>query len=297
VRGLHLARAGRRELRRGIPIMAYVGPNGGGKTAAAVWDSMTTLAQGLPVLSTVRLLDFDNPRPCDDPTCDHPEHDPAQVAVHGDAAITHRAAHPGWIPFKTWEQLLEFQGGDAVLDEVTGVASSRESHSMPAPVANALVQMRRKDVVIRWTAPSWTRADKIIRECSQGVTHCLGFAPKDVRAAEGRRWRQRRLLRWRTYDASLFDEFTEGKRQQLRPMGTDWAWSPRSRLFDAYDTYDSVLTIGTVSEGGTCYRCGGRRSRPACSCPPATHADPAAGPPRSGVQPGRRRREPQTADA
>ena len=43
--------------RRGFPIMAYVGPNGGGKSLAMVKDTVPSLRAGRRVLSTVRLLD------------------------------------------------------------------------------------------------------------------------------------------------------------------------------------------------------------------------------------------------
>ena len=179
--------------------------------------------------------------------------------------MLHRAPHPLWVPFREWSQLLEAEKCDVLMDEVTGVASSRESNGMPAAVANTLVQMRRADVTVLWTAPSWARADKIIRECSQAVTYCVGFCAKRSGDAD-RVWRNRRLARWRTYDAQLFEDFTVGKREQLSAMCQQWKWLPRSGIFDAYDSFDSVLSIGTVSDFGTCLRCGGTRRRPACRC-------------------------------
>lgn len=253
----------KRAQRRGWPIMGYVGPNGGGKTAAMVWDTLPSLEAGRRVLSTVRLLDYLNPRLCDDHYgCDHPEH----LASHG--LITHMAAHPLWVKFTSWEQLLDARGMDVLMDEVTGVGSSRESQSMPAPVANALVQQRRADNVIRWSSPAWARADKIIRETSQAVTDCRGYLPKRVPGeTDDRAWKSRRLFKWSTYDAAFFEDFTVGKREALSPMETDWHYGPRSPVFAAYDTFDAVSTIGTVTDSGRCYRCGGRRSIPACSCP------------------------------
>lgn len=248
-----LSNGKRREVRRTLPIHGYVGANGGGKSAAMVWDTLPTLLAGYPVLSTVRLLDFENPRPCDDPACNSADHE------------KHMAAHPLWQPLVEWEQLLEARDCDVLLDEVTGVASSRESASMPAPVANKLVQLRRADVIVRWSAPNWARADKIIRECSQGVTYCRGYLAKE-HAEGGRRWRNRRLFKWSTYDAADFEDFTSGKREALKAMQVDLHWGPGSPAFTAYDTLDAVLTVGTVTDSGRCYRCGGRRSVPACRC-------------------------------
>ena len=242
-----------RSLRRGYPIHAYVGPNGSGKSAAAVFDTLPSLDAGRPVLSTVRLLDWRNPRLCDDVLCESPDHD------------THQAAHPAYVPLTEWHQLLEAEGCDVVMDEVTGVASSRESSGMPAAVANLLVQLRRRDVVMRWTAPAWPRADKIIRETSQAVTYCTGYLP--VEDGDGDRlWRRRRLFKWSTYDASEFEEFSIGKREQMRSWASQLYWGPGSPIFDAYDTMDAVATIGHVLDTGRCATCGGTRRAPQCSC-------------------------------
>jgi hypothetical protein len=249
----------KRAFRRGWPIMGYVGANGGGKSAAMVWDTLPTLEAGRPVLSTVRLLDYENPRRCEGCTaCDW-----GLV----DLGEGHRAAHPLWVPLTNWQQLLEAEHCDVLMDEVTGVASSRESYAMPAPVANKLVQLRRADVVVRWSSPNWARADKIIRECSQAVTFATGHLPvRAVDEAGERQWRNRRLFRWRTYDASEFEDFTVGKREQLAAMQTDLHWGPKSVVFGAYDTFDAVLSIGTVTDTGRCYRCGGSRPTPKCHC-------------------------------
>lgn len=244
-----------RRLRRAWPIHAYVGANGSGKSAGAVWDTLPTLEQGRPVLSTVRLLDYGDPRPC--PGCDLPG-----------CERGHAAAHPLWVPFRDWTQLLDAEHCDVIMDEVTGVASSRESQSMPSVVANFLVQLRRRDVVLRWTAPNWARADKIIRECTQAVTYCRGLMPTTAVDDDGdRMWRHRRLFRWKTYDAADFDEFTEGKRTDVKPHVSDWHWGPGSPAFAAYDTLDAVMSIGTVTDGGRCVACGGRRRVAECSCP------------------------------
>jgi Zonular occludens toxin (Zot) len=275
----------KRARRRGWPIHAYVGANGGGKSAGMVWDTLPSLDAGRTVLSTVRLLDYRNPRACtgyQGPTLS----DPCDVCASADAP-DHMQAHPMWVPFSEWEQLLAADHCDVLMDEVAGVASSRESQSMPSAVVVALQQCRRADLVVRWSAPNWSRADKIIRETSQAVTYCVGFLPKDASDVD-RLWRQRRLFQWRTYDATQFEDFSVGKRQQMRPLVHDLHWGPRSPAFRGYDTLDTVLSIGTVSESGRCYRCGGTRRAPACKCeaPPASVLRGRRGPgsPRSGAR-------------
>jgi len=279
--------------RRAFPIHGYVGANGGGKSACMVWDTLPSLRAGRPVLGTVRLLDYENPRDCEDEECEanstsghyvralptsevinevfEQVSDPAtrilMLASLGEVTGIHRAVHPLWIPLVGWQQVLDARGCDLLLDEVTGAASSRDHAGLPSAIANKLVQLRRNDVVVRWSAPAWTRADKIIRETSQAVTYCRGFLAKAVKDEDGARmWRNRRLFSWRTYDATLFEDFTSGKREDLSTMVSDLHWGPNSPAFGAYDTFDSVLTVGTVTEAGRCYRCGGSRRAPACSC-------------------------------
>jgi hypothetical protein len=261
-----------RARRRSFPIHAYIGPNGGGKSLAAVYDTLPTLAAGRPVVSTVRILD---------PATGEP--------------------HPLWVPLKDYRTLLEVEFCDVILDEVTGVASSRESSGMPAVVANHLVQLRRRDIALRWTAPNWKRADTIIRECSQGVTLCMGFAPQrivgepvvwdgphDMRGdrapltleptpwdcmidgehehAEDRLWSSKRLFYWRTYDAAAFDEWTAYRKERVRPVARQLHWRPGHVASQAYDTFDAVLSLGAVTESGLCMECDGHRQKKPCQC-------------------------------
>lgn len=228
-----------RTLRRGFPIHAYIGANGGGKSLAAVYDSLPTLAAGRPIASTVRLLD---------PATGEP--------------------HPLWVPLSDYKTLLDVEFCDVILDEVTGVASSRDSMSMPTAVANHLVQLRRRDVALRWTAPNWKRADTIIRECSQAATLCIGLVKQTVQADDGtdRQWSSRRLFYWRTYDSVAFDEWSAYRKERLRPVARQLYRRDSTDAARAYDTFDSVLTLGAVTEGGSCMDCGGSRPRPKCRC-------------------------------
>lgn len=251
---------GKANRRRSGAIHAYVGANGGGKSLAMVHDTLPSLINGRPCLSTVRLLDFERPRACDT-DCDDPE-------THDLAGVIHRQAHPLYTPLKDFRQLLDWTGGDVLMDEVTGVASSRESHAIPVQVVNFLVQLRRRDVLLRWSAPNWSRADKVIREVSQAVTDCSGmFATYRVQAdGSARLWRDRRLFRWATYDAFAFDEFSAHKRDTCRPTTRQFFWRPGSISERAYDTLDPVLALGAATEAGMCMTCGGKRSMPRCRC-------------------------------
>lgn len=225
--------AGRRA-RRGTSIHAYVGANGGGKSLAMVHDTLPSLAAGRRVLSTVRLLDPETGKP-----------------------------HPLYEPLRDWSQLLTAEHCDVLFDEVVGIASSRESHALPVQVQNLLVQLRRRDIVLRWTAPNWARADKIIREVTQAVTVCRGFLGT---RAEGALWRRSRLFWFKTYDAVMFEEFTIDKTARLSAEASAFFWGPGSLAFASYDTLGQVERVGEVLDSGRCAHCGGRRQIPVCRC-------------------------------
>lgn len=290
-------RPDRRLRRRSFGISAYVGANGGGKSAAMVYDAIPDLEAGRPVLSTVRITDYDNPRDCDDDRCASnpdrlghyvtaPTEEGRLAAIRnakalfflGEAALqehvetkvigVHAAAHELWIPWSRWDQLLRFNFGRVLADEMTGIASSRESMTLPSEVLNHLQQLRRADIPFAYTCPDWARADKSLREPTQAVTVCSGFYPVEapMLGDQERVWKSRRLFRWQTYDARALDKLTEGKITEIGSEVADWHWGPTSIAFQAYDTFAPVLQVGTSVTTGRCFRCGGKRPDLKCSC-------------------------------
>lgn len=236
-----------RRIRNGFSIHAYTGSNGGGKTMCAVYDSLPALAAGRPIVSTCRILD---------PTTGEP--------------------HPLWVPLDDFRVLLELSYCDVIMDEVTGVASSRASASMPHAVTNHLQQLRKGDTTVRWTTPNWKRADTAIREVTQGLTTCVGVvkSTQTVESEDGltRRWQQRRGFVWRTYDAKNFDEWSANRERgtqrstRLKPVARQFMWGPGLLAREMYDTYEHALTLGVVSDAGLCMDCGGARSARRCAC-------------------------------
>lgn len=296
----HRAKSARR---RGYGITAYTGANGGGKSVAMVADAIPDLEAGRPVLSTVRILDYQNPRECDDERCvenpdrlahfryvpteegrkaeirnqralffdgEHAPQEPVERVMVG----VHAAAHPLWIPWSRWDQLLAFNFGRVLADEMTGVASSTDSsQTLPSEVMNQFQQLRRSDIPFSYTCPDWARTLKGLREPTQSVTVCKGFMPVEapLNGDQERVWKARRLFKWRTYDARALDQLTEGKRQEIGVDIAEWHWGPTSVAFQAYDTFAPVLTVGTAMESGRCFRCGGTRRRRQCSCSDHAH--------------------------
>lgn len=249
-----------RARRRAYPIHMYTGRNGSAKTLCAVYDTLPDLAAGLSVLSTVRLLDFDNPRPCDDDNCDD--------LMHGRG--DHMAAHPLYVAFRTWPQLLGWCRGPVIMDEITGVADSNEGAALPVVAANKLAQLRRDDCSVRITGLNFIRANKRIRESVNAVTRCQSYLPVDAFHDDGtvKLWRTRRLAKWVTYDAQSLpvDDHTEAAYDKADVLAKGRHWIPTSPAIRAYDTFAPVLSVGTVSEAGRCASCGGNRRAPECSC-------------------------------
>lgn len=258
------------KLRRSVPISGFVGANGSGKSLLAVEQLRHTLAEGRPVLSAVRLLD-PAAAECEHPLCD--------VDGHGEDG--HAASHPGWVPLRHLSQLLDFTGGDIFLDEVGALVSSRESQSLPPQIAALLQQLRKRDARLVWTAPSWARADKILREVTMLATVCKGYGARRVPGLE---WRGRRLIHAVSYHAADLEEFTVASVQSPRAVNpprrvtSEWRRVLRIEATRWYDTYAEVPTLGFSSLAGTCVNCGGRRTAPRCSCDDhAGHAAPKAG--------------------
>ena len=223
-----------RTMRRRWPISAYIGSNGSGKTLCMVHDTLPSLYAGRKIYSTVPIT--------------WPDGSPA----------------PNVELLHDWQQILNAQHADILLDEVSSIASSRESDALPPQIATMLQQLRKRDLVLRWTAPSWSRADKILRETTKTVTICHGyFGVVDPDS----QWRQNRLFRFQTYDAGDYTEVTlNGAQRKFDCLASKWFLLARHIAPCCYDTFASVSTIGTVLMSGRCAVCGGRRRVPECSC-------------------------------
>lgn len=243
-----------------VPILGIVGGNGSGKSLLACLLSMRSLAAGRKVLSTVRLLDWQDPRDCEGGTgCDDPEN-------HETAAGVHRAAHPGYVRWDRWGQVNELGTRfDVWADEITGIAGSRDASGLPKAAQNLLVQLRRNDAVLRWTSPSPMRADLILREVSQGIVVSRGYQ-SHVDPESGRLWPQKRLFRWRMFDTQGLQDFTWPQLMACDELAATWFWGPCSPVFDAYDTFAPVATVGRVTVTGVCEVCDGTRRRSECTC-------------------------------
>lgn len=242
--------------RRAFPIVALVGPNGGGKTLAMI-------ATSAPTRAGIRWA------------CDNPDHRHTQQGiVEGWRRMLstvpildgHGKPHELYDAFTDFQQLVEVEHADVYMDEVTAVASSRESQRMDARVLNKLVQLRKADVMLFWTAPNWARADKVMREVTQAVVECRGFfsAAPPAESDHLTIWAPKRVFRFSTYDAMEFEEWSSAKRDKVKPLNVQWFRGPGSEAFTAYDTLGSVSVVASITPEDTCTVCEGRIVRHTC---------------------------------
>jgi hypothetical protein len=234
--------------RRGFTIHAYVGANGHGKSLAMVHDTYPSIIAGRKILSTVRIID---PRTGE--------------------------TYWNYEPLREMHQLVHAHDCDVLLDEIVGALPSMPGQSLPVELQLLLNQLRRRDVCLRWTAPSWMRCNVVLREVTQAVTVCRGYSMTYTDDGS-RQWGMNRVFRWTTYDAFEFTQWSDNTETKLKGKANTWIarecpwWMPgkvgsAAIAAASYDTFDAVDNID--SGEGYCFRCGGMRPkliRPACEC-------------------------------
>jgi hypothetical protein len=276
-----LVNKGRLEQLASVPILACVGYNGMGKSAAAAAVARMHLDAGRPVLGTARMLDYNDPRPCElgqttvITDAGRPAYTGCQSRSHG--LPGHLQAHPLWVPLSDYRQLFTFTNGHVWLDEATGVADARSSQSMPGEVSDYLPRLRVQQVTMAWTTIHWSFADVRLRRITWAALWAVGLMPKYV---GDEIWGRNRLFYYRVYDAkNLADDFEPAKRDdEVKAMVRSWVWGPRSNAFASYDSHDPVLSLGGTDESGMCMTCGGHRGRKTCKGHGPESEDAAAAP-------------------
>lgn len=258
-----------REARRTVGFMAYTGANGSGKTACMVRDTEPDL----------------DGTPWECYNEDHRHNDPVYDADTGDfIEFGPNAQHTGFVrvlstvklydvatgklhhryeKLSDWSQLDGLEHAVLLLDEIVSIAHSRDSGSLPHDIQERLMQMRKGDVVVRWSAPHWARADKIIREVTIAITVCEGGVPS---RAKGKLWSQNQRFLYRTFDTKDYDEWSAGKAEKVEALAVEHFWGPGSSCFQLYRTGQAVSRLGHADGSGVCVLCGGTRRRPECNC-------------------------------
>lgn len=211
-----------------VPIVGITGPNGAGKTLVAAHDAVCDLLNGRRVLSTVGI---------------------AFETSDGRVLCSE--------PIHSLGQLVEARDVTVLLDEVATIfPSSASAAGMPAEVMVLLQTARHRGVTIRWTAPAWLRAQKVLREVTQAA---VSVAPvgRRTRALWPEPWWSA-ITVWDARTGKV-DGMPE-RRLRRRPL-----MLRRSLGWGAFDTHADTPVIGHADTGGVCLDCGGSRTRARCS--------------------------------
>ena len=232
--------------RRSVPIMGYTGTSGHGKSASMVRDTLASLHMGRRILSTVEILDAHTGNP-----------------------------HPLYTPFERFSQLDDFRDGDLLMDEITGIMDSHEA-AMPKRVRRILPQMRRRNVLVRWSGIDWDNSNRRLRQMTQAVTASRGYFPDRsvMRVDSGTfdaipLWAPNRIFHLITRDAQMMNKSEDSaqlsgatqnrKTQTKKPKILAWElWKgPGSDAFRSYNTLGDVLAVDNgcdhvLDDGTTC---------------------------------------------
>lgn len=240
--------------------MAYEGPNGSGKTAAMVYDTLPTL-DGIrwecrvPDHAHTRRGEFTGER---------------YVLANIDLfdTVTGQLS-PRAVRLTNWHQLMEAEHCDVLLDEIMGIAAARDNGGLPGEIAELFQRLRHFDIVLRYTNPRFMSAHIDLRSPTKALTSCRGFFPK---SGTGAAWAPNRLFNWRTFSTEDYQDAAPSRHDQdrtrkgVRARIVAYAWGPGSRMFAAYDTLGLVGILRKTLPSGVCSHCGGKREIQRCRC-------------------------------
>lgn len=216
------------DIAAGVPICGLTGANGAGKTLLAVQSCMADLAAGRRVFSNVPIS-----------------------TSFGDAS-----------PIRGLRHLLEIEDATVLLDEISTVFSARSTSTLPGEARIFLDTLRKRRITFRWTAPSWSSCDVVLRRVTQAVATVRPL----IRRRTDSPW-PRPLLS----AVGLLD--TMGIPQDAAPdrvLRRRFFVPSRSPAWGLYDSMFVPEMFGVRAVDGLCPDCGGTRPRVACS--PERHA-------------------------
>lgn len=264
-------------------ITAYVGKNGTGKTLIMVNDTIDTL----------KGVSWE----CSDPTHLH-----TQIGITSGLRNVLTTVplldpqtgqeHSLSRPYLHHSDFLVAEHSDVLLDEITAIFPSRGYGSLPPTVAVQLNQLRKPDVKVRWSAPSWARADVILREVTEQVVSTRRFASSFI---PGRLRKTYSGFLVRSFSGDDFKTWVNLNMMiKIKPETYQFYWRSNKRasslsspppllsssplpFFDeAQNYYNSFAPAYVPSQDygtGACLTCGGRRDSLKCLCSPSSILD------------------------
>lgn len=207
---------------RGIPVVAFTGINGAGKTLLAVTSAIADMRAGRPVYSTVPIR---------------------YVTPEGEVLES--------IPLVSLLQLAALQDCTVLLDDIAVMFSSTTAtSSLPAEIEVFFHTARHRRVTVRWTAPDWMRAQTLVRGATQA---CVNVVPLLRDTLAGDFWPTPRLVALGVADTTI------GKKDATPSVVSRRAVRVPTRLagWGAYDSEAPTPLLGVRSSRGVCLACYG----------------------------------------
>ena len=156
-------------------IRAFCGHNGNGKSLAAIEECVIPALQaGFPVVSNITIRTELLGRPRDEfmiPLTSWRQL--PRVGVHIDKETGRPRINP------VTGEVVSVTGNRpacVLLDEATACLPARSYQDTPAELLRTLDQFRKVEALVAITAPNWSKIEKHLRGCIQGITVCEGWS-------------------------------------------------------------------------------------------------------------------------
>jgi len=204
------------------PITAYLGVNGSGKSLSAIAFALRDQERrGRPLITNMIGLGV-------------PHYHINGVDELPDLMLT-VAADPSYVSRKTGR----FLGLNIVLDEAGAMFSSRDAGPTKKAFEKSVQQLRKYRARLLWTAPTFSRADKILREVTFTAVLCQSLYKRGIPDDP---WPSTRLILQKSFDVSRLDTSSTSINRNAKATGFGFVRTARwQNAFDSFATADGAI--------------------------------------------------------
>lgn len=137
-------------------------------------------------------------------------------------------------------------GMNIVLDEAGAMFSSRDASKEKKAFEKTVQQLRKYRARLLWTAPTFARADKILREVTFMAVLCQ---PLIKRAVPDDPWPSTRFVVQKSFDVSRLDTSSTSMNRNARATGFGFIRTARWQgAFDSFATADGSIRSQPAAE-------------------------------------------------
>jgi hypothetical protein len=209
------------------PITAYLGVNGSGKSLSAIAFALSDQKRrGRPLITNMVGL-----------SVDHFHVDAVDELPDLMLSIARTYVSP-----KTGRPL----GMNIVLDEAGAMFSSRDAGPQKKAFEKTVQQLRKYRARLLWTAPTFSRADKILREVTFTAVLCQSLRKKHVPDDP---WPSTRLILQKSFDVSRLDTSSTSINKNAKATGFGLVRTSKWQdAFDSFATADGSMRAGAAAQ-------------------------------------------------